>query len=254
MSATKKSQFSLQDKIVNDIQNKIENQSLKVGELIPSEEEIGKKYGVSRVTVRLALNKLEAKNLIIKKQGLGTFVKSKKIKQSLSTAKTIIDALREKNLNPKVKLLFNEIINADQLLVSELNLKKSTKIIHTRRIVNLNNQPYAILDTYMPEVFKGVADIISKAQNLKTTYEIFEEEIGMVIKEAKYEISVTRVTNEILKSLKLKKGSYCLKSSRITFTDRKKPIELTVFYYPPETAKFEMILPRRDTNMLLRVK
>ena len=46
----------------------------------------------------------------------------------------------------------------------------------------------------------------------------------------------------ILKSLKLKKGSYCLKNSRITFTDRKKPVELTVFYYPPETAKFEMVL------------
>ena len=80
MSVPKKSQFSLQDKIVNDIQNKIESKVLKVGELIPSEDEIGKKYGVSRVTVRLALNKLEAKNLIIKKQGLGTFVKSKKIK------------------------------------------------------------------------------------------------------------------------------------------------------------------------------
>ena len=254
MSVIKKSQFSLQDKIVNEIQNKIENKTLKVGELIPSEDEIGKKYGVSRVTVRLALNKLEAKNLIVKKQGLGTFVKSKKIKQSLSTAKTIIDALREKNLNPKVKILFNELIKADEMLTSELNLKRDTKIIHTRRLVNLNNQPYAVLDTFMPEVFKGVADIVSKSQNVKTTYEVFEEELGMIIKEAKYEISVTGVPNDILKSLKLKKGSYCLKNSRVTFTDRKKPIELTIFYYPPETAKFEMILPRRDRNMLLRVK
>ena len=40
MSAIKKSQFSLQDKIVNDIQNKIESKTLKVGELIPSEDEI----------------------------------------------------------------------------------------------------------------------------------------------------------------------------------------------------------------------
>ena len=59
MSVSKKSLFSLQDKIVNEIQNKIESKALKVGELIPSEDEIGKKYGVSRVTVRLALNKLE---------------------------------------------------------------------------------------------------------------------------------------------------------------------------------------------------
>ena len=54
--------------------------------------------------------------------------------------------------------------------------------------------------------------------------------------------------------LNLKKDSYCLKNSRITYSDRKKPLELTIFYYPPEKAKFEMILPRRDRNILLRVK
>ena len=89
----KKSQLSLQDIIVSDIQKKIEKKILKIGQMIPSEDEIRKKYGVSRVTVRLALDKLENKNLIIRKQGVGTFIKSKKIKQTFSTAKTIIDAL-----------------------------------------------------------------------------------------------------------------------------------------------------------------
>ena len=126
--------------------------------------------------------------------------------------------------------------------------------MHIRRIVYLNNQPYAVLDTFLPEVFKGVADIISQANNVKTTYEIFEEEFDFQIKEAKYDISIDRATNDILKILNLKKDSYCLKNSRITYSDRKKPLELTIFYYPPEKAKFEMILPRRDRNILLRVK
>ena len=99
----KKSQLSLQDIIVSDIQKKIEKKILKIGQMIPSEDEIRKKYGVSRVTVRLALDKLENKNLIIRKQGVGTFIKSKKIKQTFSTAKTIIDALREKIYNRKLK-------------------------------------------------------------------------------------------------------------------------------------------------------
>ena len=58
-----KSQLSLQDIIVSDFQKKIEKKILKIGQLIPSEEELRKKYGVSRVTVRLALDKLEQKNL-----------------------------------------------------------------------------------------------------------------------------------------------------------------------------------------------
>ena len=250
----KKSQLSLQDIIVSDIQKKIEKKILKIGQMIPSEDEIRKKYGVSRVTVRLALDKLENKNLIIRKQGVGTFIKSKKIKQTFSTAKTIIDALREKNLQPKIKVLFNNKKCPDDYLKDILNIKGNSQIVHIRRIVYLNNQPYAVLDTFLPEVFKGVADIISQSKNVKTTYEIFEEEFDFQIKEAKYDISIDRATNDILKILKLKNDSYCLKNSRITYSDRKKPLELTIFYYPPEKAKFEMILPRRDRNILLRVK
>ena len=85
------------------ISKKIEKKILKIGQMIPSEDEIRKKYGVSRVTVRLALDKLENKNLIIRKQGVGTFIKAKKLNEPFSTAKTIIDALREKNLQPKIK-------------------------------------------------------------------------------------------------------------------------------------------------------
>ena len=62
-----KSQLSLQDTIVSDFQKKIEKKILKIGQLIPTEEELRKKYGVSRVTVRLALDKLEQKNLITKR-------------------------------------------------------------------------------------------------------------------------------------------------------------------------------------------
>ena len=255
MSALKKkSQLSLQDIIVSDIQKKIEKKILKIGQMIPSEDEIRKKYGVSRVTVRLALDKLENKNLIIRKQGVGTFIKSKKIKQTFSTAKTIIDALREKNLQPKIKVLFNNKKYPDDYLKDILNIRGNSQIVHIRRIVYLNNQPYAVLDTFLPEVFKGVADIISQTKNVKTTYEIFEEEFDFQIKEAKYDISIDRATNDILKILNLKNDSYCLKNSRITYSDRKKPLELTIFYYPPEKAKFEMILPRRDRNILLRVK
>jgi len=249
-----KSQLSLQDIIVSDFQKKIEKKILKIGQLIPSEEELRKKYGVSRVTVRLALDKLEQKNLIIKKQGVGTFVKNKKIKQSLSTAKTIIDALREKNLEPKVTVLINKKIKVEKKIKDILNLKENEEAVYLRRIVFLNNYPYALLDTYMPEIFKGVADAIAKAKNLKTTYQIFEEQFDFVIKEAKYDISVSKLDKDMSKLLKLKKESYCLKNARITYSIRGKPLEITNFYYPPEKANFEVILPRRDKNFLLRVK
>lgn len=250
----KKNHLSLQDTIVADIENKIEQKILKIGQLIPTEENLGKKYGVSRVTIRLALKKLIQKNLIFKKKGVGTFVNSKKINQTLSTAKTIIDALKEKKLKPIIKVLLNETVNAEKFILHALDIKKNKKAIHLRRLIFLNNSPYALLDTYLPEIFKGVADAIATPKNLQTTYEIFENQLDLVIKEAKYEISISKINKQMSKLLKLKNNSYCLKNTRITYSNRGKALEITNFYYPPEKANFEVILPRMDKNFLIRIK
>ena len=62
--------------------------------------------------------------------------------------------LREKNLQPKIKVLFNNKKCPDDYLKDILNIRGNFQIVHIRRIVYLNNQPYAVLDTFLPEVFK----------------------------------------------------------------------------------------------------
>ena len=103
-----------------------------------------------------------------------------------------------------------------------LNLKENEEVVFLRRIVSLNNYPYALLDTYMPEIFKGVADTIAKAKNLKTTYQIGEEQFDFVIKEAKYDISVSRLDKRIKKTTKIKKRIILFKKLKnYLFTKRK---------------------------------
>lgn len=251
------SKGTLQDFIADEIQKKIENKRLKSGQRLPSEEEIKKRYNVSRVTVRLALQKLKIKNLIFKKQGIGTFINSSKINQTFTSAKTIIDALKEKKLKPKVKIISNSSIDQIKNLKNIkkiLNLKYNSKIVTIKRLVSLNNKPYAVLETFMSEIFSPVKDILIKTKGKKTTYEILENDFGYRIKEAKYIIGIEQPNSFVLSLLGLKINSYCLKETRITFSDNNKILEITIFYYPTGRADFEVILPRRDNNFLLRVK
>ena len=251
------SKNTLQDFIANEIEKKIENKKLKSGQRLPSEEKIKKKYNVSRVTVRLALQKLKDKNLIFKKQGIGSFINSSKINQTFTSAKTIIAALREKKLNPKVRIISHP--STDQIknlnnIKKILDVKYNSKIVSIKRLVSLNNKPYAFLETFMSEIFSPVKDILLKSKGKKTTYEILENDFGYKIKEAKYIIGIEKPHNFILCLLGLKINSYCLQETRITLSDNNKVLEITIFYYPPDRADFEVILPRRDNNFLLRVK
>jgi len=248
---------SLQDLIATDIEKKIIKKVSKSDQLLPSEEEIEKKYNVSRVTVRLALKKLQEKNLIYKKQGIGSFINSKKINQTLTSAKTIIAALREKKLNPKIKIINNfsqENLKNLSYIKKILGLKFNSKIENIRRIVSLNNRPYAVLDTFLDRIFSPIKEILIESKGKKTTYEILENDFGYKIKEAKYIIGIEKPCNSILNLLGLNNNTHCLKETRITYSDNKKILEITIFYYPPNSADFEVVLPRRDSNFLLRIK
>ena len=66
---------NLPDLIVNQMLIRIRNNYWKVDEKLPSEHELSKEFGVNRLTVRLAINKLNTLGLVETKQGKGTFVK-----------------------------------------------------------------------------------------------------------------------------------------------------------------------------------
>ena len=57
---------------------KIQSGNLEAGQQLPTEAELGSQYGVSRITVRQALSKLEAENLIRREAGRGTFVNERR--------------------------------------------------------------------------------------------------------------------------------------------------------------------------------
>lgn len=72
-------------KIANDLKSKILNEEYKVNESIPTEAELQTIYDVSRYTVRQAINLLVTEDILVKKKGSGTYVKSKGIKRDIDS-------------------------------------------------------------------------------------------------------------------------------------------------------------------------
>lgn len=122
------------------------------GEALPGENSLAEKYGVSRVTIRRAMEKLYAEDLIRRVRGSGTFVRpsvhSAPITASLSHFFEHAEWLAG---NTAVKLLKLEYIPAPALIAEALEVAPRTVVQHSVRLRSLDGQPFMVLDTYLPE-------------------------------------------------------------------------------------------------------
>lgn len=137
-------------RIERDISEKISSGYYSVGNSLPTEQELGKQYGVSRVTVRKALDNLVAKDLLIRTPGVGTFVKqtptypTKKVDLFGFTAE--MDAM---GLKATTELEMFEVIRATENIAHLLEISEGDLIYHFRRRRSVNGRVLMLENTFM---------------------------------------------------------------------------------------------------------
>ncbi len=124
----------------------------ETGDRLPSEPELAKECGVSRATLREALKVLEAEDLLYRKHGLGTFVKSTEpaITLSLSVPRSITAMIESLNFLPGTKSMK---INTEKVFpddVERLQLSPGAEVIRIERIRTANGQPVAYTIDVVP--------------------------------------------------------------------------------------------------------
>src|SRR5215218_8626793 len=116
--ATKQSQT--RDRVIGLIEG------LGVGEAIPSERQLSVDLGVSRLTVRAALDELVREGYLVRRRGSGTFVREPKIAQEL-TMTSFSEEMRRRGMTPGSRTLGLEVVPAGARLGRFLHVSPSTR-------------------------------------------------------------------------------------------------------------------------------
>ena len=104
----------LYDQLVDILTEKIEHE-YRPGDLMPSERELSERYGLSRTTVRLALQELERLGLVMRQHGRGTFVADRSAQTTnLMQAYSFTDQMREMGRVPETTILDFSEMEADK--------------------------------------------------------------------------------------------------------------------------------------------
>lgn len=154
---------------------------------LPSERELTAQYGVSRTTVRLALQELENTGYIYRRHGKGTFVSD--IKQDaadLAGAYSFTEQMKSLGRHPETRILSFEKIEADKFISQHLNLSLGEAVFKLSRLRIADREPLMIEDTYLPvKFFLSLDDQLLRSKPL---YDLFSEDFDQTVRLADEEL------------------------------------------------------------------
>jgi GntR family transcriptional regulator len=164
---------------------------LEMGDAIPSERQLSADLGVSRLTVRAALDDLVREGHLVRRRGAGTFVSEPKIAQEL-TMTSFTEDMRRRGLTPKSKTLDLRVVPAGARLGRIFHVSPSEPIVVAKRLRLADGETMAIETLHVRDAL--VPDL--SAEDLEQSfYELLKSRFGVSIVSGIETIEAT-VTNE----------------------------------------------------------
>ena len=214
----------------------------KAGEAIPSEVELAVRFGVSQGTVRKAIDEMAADNLLVRRQGKGTFVATHaEQKIQYRFLRLMPDEGHEAGLERQ--LLDCKRQRAPSAIARHLQMRSGDQMVEVRRILRSNGRPVVLDDIWLPgQLFKGLtAERLN--QHRGPFYGLFEAEFGVHMIRAQEKIRAVAADADTSALLQVSVGTPLLSVERLSFTYGDKPVELRRGLYNNETHFY-----RNDLN------
>ena len=167
-------------------------EGLGVGEAIPSERLLSAELGVSRLTLRAALDELAREGYVIRRRGSGTFVSEPKIAQEL-TMTSFTEDMRRRGMQPGSRTLSLEVVPAGARLGRLLHVSPSEPIVVAKRLRLADHESMAIETLHVREAL--VTGLTQRDLEERSFYELLRDRFGIVIAGGMQTIEPT-VTNE----------------------------------------------------------
>jgi GntR family transcriptional regulator len=154
---------------------------LNAGDLLPSEEELSRVYGVSRMTARQALQLLKSQGLATRHRGRGTFVAQPKMEKDITHLAGFTAEMQALGLKSSSKVLKAETIEATDKIAEQLGIKAGTPVFRLSRLRLADGLPLAFEEVFLSLArFPGILDVDFAHQSLyQTLHESYGVRFGM---------------------------------------------------------------------------
>jgi len=206
-------------KLAETLEEQINDGVYAKGERIPSERELCEMHGVSRMTVRLAIDELVKKGKLEKVQGQGTYVLSKSIVQSLNKVYSFSREMDKQGKVSSTRIIKRKIVEADSKLAKKLRVPIGEKLLYIERLRLAENVPIVVEKTWF--IYSVTPFLLDIDFTEKGLYKTLDEDYGIRFNKAIETFNATQLNPNECKLLNCPKNQYGLLVKRVSYCNDK---------------------------------
>jgi DNA-binding GntR family transcriptional regulator len=223
--------------VAQKIEKAIMDGELAAGSRLENEVSLGDRLGLSRPTVRRAIQDLVDKGLLVRRRGIGTQVVHGQVTRGVELTSLYEDLVRS-GQKPSTQMLEYKHIKADAKLAEKLAVSVGAPVLYLKRLRLADNVPVSILENYVPEDLSGLSETELNEHGL---YQMLRAR-GVNIRVAKQRIGARKATTTESAILGIEKGSSLLTMDRTAYDNSGRAVEYGHHCYRPDLYSFEVTL------------
>lgn len=221
------------------IKEEIEKGRWKIGDRLPSERELALTFGVSRMTLRQAVQTLSDEGILERKIGSGTYVARQKVQEKMFGTTSFTEIMESQNRVPSSKTVSFFSTTPSSSEMKRLGLKEHEPIVRMERIRYADGLPICFEVASIP---KELVVNFSKKEITDSFYRTLEDKGGYKIGGANQTVSAMLASEQIAEYLAIKRGDALLRLSQVSYLQDGRPFEYVRTQYVGN--RFEFYLER----------
>jgi DNA-binding GntR family transcriptional regulator len=226
--------------VARQLEQAIESGGLPPGSRLDNEITLAEELGLSRPTMRQAIQYLVDKGLLVRKRGVGTHVARARVRRPVGLT-SLFDDLTSSGQWPTTTVLSHTVEAASGVVAAALEVPEGTSVIALERLRRAGGEPLAIMRNHLR------ADLVPlqpEQLEQRGLYEVLRE-AGVALTSATQSIGARRATAAEAKLLDETRGAPLLTMRRTTFDDRGLVVEFGDHLYRASRYSFEVALTGR---------
>jgi len=223
--------------VASRIEKAISDGTVPPGTRLDNEIALGERLGLSRPTIRRAIQELVDKGLLVRRRGIGTQVVNGAVTRNVELT-SLYEDLARTGRTPTTELLVHEVIPASEAIAEHLVVAPGSSVLHIQRLRGAGDVPIAVLENYLPADF---ADLTANDLAEWGLYTLLRGR-GVAIRVARQRIGAREATVEEAHALGLERHGAVLTMERTAFDAGGRAVEWGRHVYRPDMYAFEVTL------------
>ena len=213
-------------RIKNYLLSGIEKGRWKEGDVVPTEQALAQKFGVSRMTVNRAVNELSAEKVLTRVQGSGTYVAKQKYQATLIAIKSIADEVRDRGHEHSCEVHLLEQCKAQEPLTHQFDVAPGHLLFHSTIVHFDNGVPIQSEDRWVNAAL--APDYMAQDFSVKTPNEYLMA--AAPLQGVRYSVEAMSAPSDIARMLEIPEGEPCLVLFRKTLSQDQVASVATMWY------------------------